>query len=159
MSAVDGIPRSVILINWIFLLLSIGCMRMAARWLFTKRTGLKNSYHIGADTKRVLVYGAGESGIQLVGALKYSFEYEPVGFIDDSFALQDNDIGGLNVYSPNNIGDVIDNLNVDEVLIAMPSTSRSQRQNIINAFKSYSVIVRVLPSLSDLAGGKVSVED
>ena len=159
MSSVNGIPRSVILINWIFLLLAIGGTRMAAKWLFTKGIVLKNSHLFEANTKKVLVYGAGEAGIQLVGALKYSFEYKPIGFIDDSKALQDNDIGGLNVYSPNSIGDVINKLKVDEVLIAIPSTSRSKRQNIINAFKSYPVTVRILPSLTDLAGGRISVND
>jgi FlaA1/EpsC-like NDP-sugar epimerase len=159
MSAVDGIPRSVILINWILLLLVIGGIRMAAKWLFTKGIVLKNSFEFEAKIKKVLVYGAGEAGIQLVGALKYSFEYKPVGFIDDSKVLQDNDIGGLNVYSPNGIGDVINNLKIDEVLIAIPSTSRSRRQNIINTFKPYSVTVRILPSLSDLAGGRISVND
>ena len=159
MSAVDGIPRSVILINWIFLLLAIGSIRIAANWVLTKGIVLKNNFQLEVNRKRVLVYGAGEAGIQLVGALKYSFEYEPIGFIDDSKLLQDNNIGGLNVYSPNSISDVINNLKVDEVFIAIPSTSRSRRQNIINAFKSYSVIVRILPSLSDLAGGKISVND
>ncbi len=159
MSAVDGIPRSVILINWIFLLLAVGSIRIAANWVLTKGIVLKNNFQLEVNRKRVLVYGAGEAGIQLVGALKYSFEYEPIGFIDDSKLLQDNNIGGLNVYSPNSISDVINNLKVDEVFIAIPSTSRSRRQNIINAFKSYSVIVRILPSLSDLAGGKISVND
>ena len=159
MSAVDGIPRSVILINWIFLLLAIGSIRIAANWVLTKGIVLKNNFQLEVNRKRVLVYGAGEAGIQLVGALKYSFEYEPIGFIDDSKLLQDNNIGGLNVYSPNSISDVINNLKVDEVFIAIPSTSRSRRQNIINAFKSYPVIVRILPSLSDLAGGKISVND
>ena len=159
MSAVDGIPRSVILINWIFLLLAIGSIRIAANWVLTKGIVLKNNFQLEVNRKRVLVYGAGEAGIQLVGALKYSFEYEPIGFIDDSKLLQDNNIGGLNVYSPNSISDVINNLKVDEVFIAIPSTSRSRRQNIINAFKSYAVIVRILPSLSDLAGGKISVND
>ena len=159
MSAVDGIPRSVILINWIFLLLAIGSIRIAANWILTKGIVLKNNFQLEVNRKRVLVYGAGEAGIQLVGALKYSFEYEPIGFIDDSKLLQDNNIGGLNVYSPNSISNVINNLKVDEVFIAIPSTSRSRRQNIINAFKSYPVIVRILPSLSDLAGGKISVND
>ena len=54
---------------------------------------------------------------------------------------------------------VINKLKVQEVLIAMPSTSRLVRERIINALDSYSVIVRVLPSLSDLAGGKISVND
>jgi len=160
LSGLDGIPRSVILINWIFLLLSIGGTRMFARWFLTRRLGLKNRYKIDDySNNKVLIYGAGEAGIQLAQALKYSFEYMPVGFIDDLKELHGNYIGGLEVYPPNDIGDVINKLKVKEVFIAMPSTSRLAKEKIINALDSYSVIVRVLPSLSDLAGGKVSIND
>ena len=159
LSGLDGIPRSVMLINWIFLLIAIGGTRMFIRWLLTKKIGLKNSYKADANSNKVLIYGAGEAGIQLAGALKHSFEYVPVGFIDDLKELQGNYIGGLEVFSPIGIGDVINKLKVQEVFIAMPSTPRLVRERIINAFGSYSVIVRVLPSLSDLAGGKISVND
>ena len=159
LSGLDGIPRSVMLINWIFLLIAIGGTRMFIRWLLTKKIGLKNSYKADANSNKVLIYGAGEAGIQLAGALKHSFEYVPVGFIDDSKELQGNYIGGLEVFSPISIGDEINKLKVQEVFIAMPSTPRLVRERIINALGSYSVIVRVLPSLSDLAGGKISVND
>ncbi|MDC1173503.1 nucleoside-diphosphate sugar epimerase/dehydratase [Methylophilaceae bacterium] len=159
MAAVDGIPRSVILINWIFSLLAIGGLRIVARWLFAKKTGFQNIFHSNTNVKRVLIYGAGDAGIQLVGALQHSPEFVPVGFIDDLKELQGNYIGGLNVYSADTVGDVINKLKVDEVLIAIPSTSRSRRLSIIDAFESYPVIVRMLPSLADLAGGKVSVDD
>ena len=75
LSGLDGIPRSVMLINWIFLLLAIGGTRMFIRWLLTKKIGLKNSYKADANSNKVLIYGAGEAGIQLAGALKHSFEY------------------------------------------------------------------------------------
>jgi FlaA1/EpsC-like NDP-sugar epimerase len=159
LSGLDGIPRSVMLINWIFLLIAIGGIRMFIRWLLTKKVGFKNSYKADDNSNKVLIYGAGEAGIQLAGALKHSFEYAPVGFIDDLKELQGNYIGGLEVYSPVDIGDVIDKLKIEEVLIAMPSTSRLVREKIIKALDSYSVIVRALPSLSDLAGGKVSIND
>jgi len=159
MAAVDGIPRSVILINWIFLLLAIGSTRMFARWLLTKKTGLDNSFKTDGNSIKVLIYGAGEAGIQLAGVLKHSSEYESVGFIDDSLELRGNNIGGLTIYSPDTIGDVINKHKVQEVFIAMPSTPRFMRQKIINALDPFSVIVRVLPSLSDLAGGKISVND
>ena len=157
LSGLDGIPRSVMVINWIFLLLAIGGTRMFIRWLLTKKIGLKNSHKV--DNNNVLIYGAGEAGIQLAGALKHSFEYVPVGFIDDLKELQGNYIGGLEVFSPIGIGNVINKLKVQEVLIAMPSTPRLVREKIINTLDSFSVTVRVLPSLSDLAGGKISVSD
>lgn len=157
LSGLDGIPRSVMVINWIFLLLAIGGTRMFIRWLLTKKIGLKNSYKV--DNNNVLIYGAGEAGIQLAGALKHSFEYVPVGFIDDLKELQGNYIGGLEVFSSIGIGNVINKLKVQEVLIAMPSTPRLVREKIINTLDSFSVTVRVLPSLSDLAGGKISVSD
>jgi FlaA1/EpsC-like NDP-sugar epimerase len=159
MSALDGIPRSVMLINWILLLFAIGGTRMFARWLFTRKIALKNNFKIYGNANKVLIYGAGEAGIQLAGALKHSFEYVPVGFIDDLKELQTNYIGGLEVYPSNTIGKIISKLKVKEVLIAMPSISRSRKQSIIDMLEPYSVIVRVLPSLSDIAGGKVSVDD
>ena len=159
LSGLDGIPRSVMLINWIFLLLAVGGTRMFAKWILTGKVGLKNNHLADNNSNNVLIYGAGEAGIQLAGALKHSSEYMPVGFIDDLKELQSNYIGGLVVHSPNDIGDVINKLKVQEIFIAMPSTSRLEREKIINALDSYPVIVRVLPSLSDLAGGKISVND
>lgn len=109
--------------------------------------------------KQVLVYGAGDAGIQLVSALHHSAEYKPVGFIDDSKALQGNHIKGLSVYSVDNIKTIIDQFKVDEVLIAIPNTSRTRRLAIINQLEPYPVLVRMLPGVAELAGGKVSIGD
>lgn len=158
MFAVDGIPRSVILINWALTLLVIGGSRICARWILLRKTDLNNnSKSIG--NKKVLVYGAGDAGIQLVSALEHSPEYNPVGFIDDLKELHGNYIGGLNVYSVEDIGEVIEKLNISEVLIAIPSISRARRLKIADMLEVYPISVRMLPSLSDLAGGRVSVND
>jgi len=69
MAAVDGIPRSVILINWALSLLVIGGLRFITRWLLTRDSDLKNSTQSSSNSKKVLVYGAGDAGIQLVSAL------------------------------------------------------------------------------------------
>jgi len=158
MAAVDGIPRSVILINWVLSLLAIGGLRIVARWLLTRSANMENTDTF-SDCKRALIYGAGDAGIQLVSALEYSKEYDPVGLIDDSKELQGNQIRGLDVYSVDSIGDVISKLKVDEVLIAMPSASRAKRLDIINALESYPVLVRMLPGVAELAEGKVSIGD
>jgi FlaA1/EpsC-like NDP-sugar epimerase len=156
MTAVDGIPRSVILINWVLSLLVIGGLRIVARWLLIRNSDLIKS---GSNSKKVLVYGAGDAGIQLVSALTHSSEYSPVGFIDDSKALQGNQIRGLDVFSIDDVESVINKLKVDEVLIAMPSASRARRLDIVNVLESYPVLVRMLPGVAELAEGKVSIGD
>ena len=159
MAAVDGIPRSVILINWALSLLAIGGLRFVARWLLTRDGNLKSRAQSGANCKKVLVYGAGDAGIQLVSALVHSSEYKPVGFIDDLKELQGHQITGLNVYSIDVIEGVISKLNVDEVLIAMPSASRTKRLAVIDQLEPYPVHVRMLPGVAELAQGKVSIGD
>ena len=147
----NGIPRSVILINWILSILILVSLRMSARWLLTKE--------IFGERKNTLIYGAGGSGVQLVSALRHSPEYKLVGFIDQAKGLQGNHILGLKVYSANAIGDLIKRLKVDEVLIAMPSASRSRKFEIINSLEPYPVMVRMLPGIAELAEGKVSIDD
>ena len=159
MVAVEGIPRSVILINWLLSLLAIGGLRVVARWLLTREGGLKSGTQSSGGCKKVLVYGAGDAGIQLVSALSHSSEYNPVGFIDDSNELQGNQIRGLNIYSVDGVESVINKLKVDEVLIAMPSASRAKRLDIINTLEPYPVLVRMLPGVAELAEGKVSIGD
>ena len=158
LGGVEGIPRSIVLLNWALSILAIGGLRLVARWLFTSGVTFKYNKKLGIK-KRVLIYGAGEAGIQLAAALTRSQEYTPLGFIDDSKELQTAEIWGLVVYSPDNIGKVIAKLRIDEILIAMPAVSRARRFNIVTLLESYSVQVRMLPSVSDLAGGKVSVDD
>ena len=145
MVSMDGIPRSVILINWVLSLLAIGGLRVVARWLLTRKGNLKSSAQSGVNCKNVLVYGAGDAGIQLVSALAHSSEYNPVGFVDDLKEMQGNQITGLDVYSIDAIEGIISKLRVDEVLIAMPSASRTKRLDIINALEPYPVLVRMLP--------------
>lgn len=159
LGAVEDIPRSIVLFNWTLSILLTGGLRLLARWLLSKERLFQNTKKTGTSYKNVLIYGAGDAGIQLMAGLEHSSEYKPVGFIDDSKEVQGGNIGGMDVYSFYDIGRLIKNLNVAEVLIALPSTSRARRINIADSLESYPVSVRMLPSLADLAGGKVSIDD
>jgi len=159
MSAIEGIPRSVILINWVLSLLTIGSLRVGARWLLFEDRGFQDKLKSDIHYKNALIYGTSTAGIQLMSALKHSSEYRLVGFIDEKKELHGNYIGGLDVYSIESIGKVIKKFKVEEVLVAMPEASRVKRLNIINLLEPFPVLVRMLPSVSDLAGGKVSVND
>ena len=148
-----GWPRSVVLINWILVLLIIAFIRVGARWLLTERK--KNT----KKRKRALIYGAGSAGVQLASALNYSHEYKVVGFIDEAKGLEGVHILGLNVFSNNNMRHVIKKLKINDVLLAIPSSARAKRFEIIASLEAFPIHVRMLPSLSDLAGGRVTADD
>jgi len=134
-------------------------LRITARWLLIKDKFTTNDTSSLGDCKTALVYGAGDAGIQLASALEYSVEYKLVGFIDDSKELQGNQIRGLDVYSVDEINDVINKIKVDEVLVAMPSASRTKRRSVIDKLELFPVVVRILPGVAELAEGKVSIGD
>jgi len=154
MSAIEGVPRSVILINWILSILVVGGFRMVARWLLLDVNGFKQS-----SKNNVIIYGAGSAGRQLLTALQQSSEYHPVAFIDDANELKKQSISGVEVFAPNEIKGLINKSEVSEVLLAIPSASRTRRSEIVDFLESYPVMVRSLPGVSELAQGKINIAD
>jgi FlaA1/EpsC-like NDP-sugar epimerase len=149
LAQIHPLPRSVILINWVLVTLVIGSSRLFARWLFSEEI----------SQNRVVIYGAGSAGRQLLNALKQSKEYNPIAFIDDAGSIHNTSINGLKVYSPDNLQRWINTKDVKAVLIAMPSLKRAVRQEIISFLEPYKVEVRSVPGVAELAQGKVKVND
>jgi FlaA1/EpsC-like NDP-sugar epimerase len=154
MSFIGGIPRSVILINWMLTILVIGGSRILARWLFT----FEHSSH-KVSKNNIMIYGAGSAGRQLSNALKHSNEYNHIAFIDDNPIKQDSFINNIPVLSPTKLLESISSNNVSEVLLALPSISRKKRNDIIKLLSLLPVYVRSLPSVSELIQGKVTIND
>ena len=157
LSGVEDVPRSVILINWILAMLLIGGSRIVGRWYFAEQKPHSNSS--SCKYKNVLVYGAGSAGIQLATALSYSQELNPVAFVDDEPALSNHQIIGIKVYSSSELEHIITSMNIKEVLLAIPSASRVRRNEIINRLEPYPVLVRTVPGVSELAQGKLKIDD
>jgi len=156
-SGVEGVPRSVTLINWLSAILLIGGSRMVVRWWFA---GVDIVSPLQNNLKRnVIIYGAGTAGIQLATVLGYSQEYNPVAFLDDKKELHNNNINALRVYSLKQLDKLILKLSVDEVFLAIPSTSHTRRKMIIQLLEKYPVHVRTLPSMTEVADGKIKLED
>jgi FlaA1/EpsC-like NDP-sugar epimerase len=109
--------------------------------------------------KRVVIYGAGSAGIQLASALRVSKEMQPVAFIDKNPSLHGTYIGGVKVLHPKKLERLSSRGRVDEVLIAMPSASKSNLRVLLKEIEEYSVKVRILPGLAELAQGKVLVSE
>ena len=155
MAFIDGIPRTVILINWIIVLMSVGGSRFFARWILSQEN-ITNSL---SQKRNVLIYGAGSAGRELCTALYQSSEYNPVAFVDNSVELYRQSINGLEVFNEDDIEDLIQKHNIKEVLLALPSISRRRRNEIIAILNPLPINVRSLPSVSELAQGKVKIDD
>jgi FlaA1/EpsC-like NDP-sugar epimerase len=112
-----------------------------------------------AKTKTALIYGAGDAGRQLAMALLHSKETEVIGFLDDDPSLQGAIIQSLKVFPTNRIEVLIKNREITHVLLALPSVSRSQKSHIIQKISVYGVKVLTLPTLSELAEGKLTLKD
>ncbi|MSP36751.1 MAG: polysaccharide biosynthesis protein [Limnohabitans sp.] len=153
---VDGVPRTVGLIQPILLLLLVGASRAAARvWL----GGLYHQQLRKASLPQALIYGAGSAGRQLASAMSNSPEIRVVGFIDDDDRLHGHVLNGLPIYNPSDLAEVLCVSPITDVLLALPSVSRQRRNEILNALKPHKLAVRTLPSMSDIVTGKVSLSD
>lgn len=109
--------------------------------------------------KRVVIYGAGDAGIQLASALRVSKEMQPIAFIDSNSSLHGTYLGGIKVLHPKKLERFALRGKVDEVLIAMPSASKLTLRSLLKEIENYSVKVRILPGLAELAEGKVLVSE
>ena len=156
LSGIWGVPRSVILINWLMVVLLVGSTRALGRWWLTGVISLSPK---DSSRSKVVIYGAGDAGVQIAAALRNSPTLQPVAYIDDNKALQGSYIEGFRVYPFRKLSSLIDKLGVSEVLIAMPSVSRARRSQVIAMLEPYTVHVRTVPGISDLASGKLKADD
>lgn len=153
---VQGVPRTVGLIQPMLLLLAVGASRALARfWL----GGLYQSQLKLAALPKVLIYGAGTAGRQLAAAMANSLEMRVVGFLDDDDRLHGHVLNGLPIYGPVDLPGLVMSLKVSDVLLALPSVSRKRRNEILARIRQAKVSVRTLPSVTELAQGKVSTSD
>jgi FlaA1/EpsC-like NDP-sugar epimerase len=155
------IPRALIFNYALINLMLVSVLRYSGRGFLTNdallKVGSRKKNNIGK--KPALIYGAGEAGFQLFSLLEQDKEYFPVGFIDDDTQLAGRIIGGRRIYSSLNIQKIINETQAQDVLIAMPSISSVRRKEIIDKLEPFSLHVKVVPTLNQMAGGVLRVED
>lgn len=153
---IPGVPRTVGLIQPLLLFFAMGSSRALTRFWFDR---ISRSQLKVATSTRALVYGAGSAGRQLVSALSVSYEMRVVGFLDDDDRLHGNALNGQPIFSPVDLPTLIESKGVTHVLLAIPSATRQRRNDILKQIAQHPVAVRTLPSLTDLAEGRVSISD
>lgn len=154
---VEGIPRSIGVIQPILLFIGVGASRYFVRYWLGGITNLQKSFHRAQPI--ALIYGAGSAGRQLASGLSSNKEILVKGFIDDDPHLQGSTVNGIPVYPITNLQVLIYRLDVTDILLALPSASLDRRGEIIASLNGCGVRVRTLPGLIDLASGRVRISD
>lgn len=116
------------------------------------RSILVRMYQRGSVRQRVLIYGAGQTGVQLATALGRDDAVLPVAFVDDNPTLTNIMVAGLPVHSPIRIEALIDELAVDRVVLAMPSISKPKQARIARRLEELGCDVSMVPSFATLVG-------
>ena len=150
----NDVPRSIGLIQPLLFLILVGGSRAVARlWL----AGLSSTPRHARG--RLLIYGAGEAGVQTATALAISRQYSLMGFVDDDHAKVGGSINGVDILASDSVATAVERLGITDILLAIPSLGRAQRNDIITQLRSLPVHVRTLPGMGDLAAGRVTVQD
>ena len=123
--------------------------------LVTFRALAKSCYQwqIASGKLVVAVYGAGSAGQQLIAALKSADEYFVKVFIDDNNTICGMKLDGIPILSFENFIKFSQNTQIDQVLVAIPSASRLQRQALVSKLHQHKFIVRTIPNLTELIKG------
>ncbi|MDX1347428.1 MAG: nucleoside-diphosphate sugar epimerase/dehydratase [Thiomicrorhabdus chilensis] len=149
-------PRSAIVIAWLLALFYISSTRILARWFLSEGVVNKDFYY---DRKRVLIYGAGNSGKQLLSAIAKMPNIQVMAFIDDDKSLQKHEIASVRVYKREDLQELISDFGVSEIFLAIPSIDASSRRSILEWLEPYPIKVSTLPGIDEIVAGKVSFSD
>ena len=153
---VNGIPRTIGLIQPLLLLFLIISWRILLRFLIRS---LNQTISSKKDHIKAFVYGSGVAGRQLVKAMQESKEIAVKGFLDDDENKQGCLIDGKRIYSPKNLKTLLKRKDISLILLAIPSIPRKRRNEIIRNLLDYKIAVRTIPNISNLASGKSRITE
>lgn len=157
---ISSIPRSVPTLYLFMLFIWLWGSRLFLRDLLLRLQGkpiYQDLNRNSIERDNVLIYGAGSSGTALLEVLQDSPRYQVIAFIDDDNRLTGGRILNKKIYPTTEIKNLVEELKIAQVFLAMPSVSRQRRREIINDLTNLSLKIKELPSLQDIAEGKVTV--
>lgn len=112
-----------------------------------------NPHKLNSNFKPVIIYGAGNSGLELFYLLKSDPGTKVIGFIDDSNDMAGMMIDGVEVFkSFKKVSSLVNQYETVEVFLAIPSIGIEDRRKILEKLKPLRVSVRTIPSLHELVG-------
>jgi FlaA1/EpsC-like NDP-sugar epimerase len=152
----DQIPRSVVVTNFLLTVFLIGGARLLVRMVLVERLARRDV----RGARRVLVVGAGSGG-QMVARemqLNPNLAARAIGFLDDDPRKRGMRLHGINVLgTTDEVGEILDEFQPDEVIIAIPSAPGVLRGRVVTACRERDLPVRTLPTVFELLRGGVQL--
>jgi len=155
LTRLEGVPRSVFLLDAVLLVGLLGGPRLVYRWL-------KDRHLYVTEGKRALIVGAGRAGEMLVRDMlrDTTSPYRPVALVDDNLGKHGRELHGLPVRGPcSDIPELAAEYGAELVVIAVPSAGSRQLRRIVESCERAGLAVRTLPPLQDLVSGKVGISE
>jgi len=150
-------PRSIPVLFWMILLLTIGGSRQTVRWFLSSRDHANTTIR---TPKNVLIYGAGRAGIELAASLAHNKDILLLGFIDDDRTLHDHYVQNLKVLGDRTeIEKIRAKTSSLEVLLATHNTNHEGRKELLKYLENKRVTVRTIPSLNDITSRATTIND
>ena len=152
----NNVPRTIGIIQPLLLFFAVGISRAAIRYW------IGDLYKIRLEKSslpKAVIYGAGNAGRKLLISLENNNELQVSCFLDDDEDKKGRLLVGKRIYSPEYIDYLVTKKNISYLLLALPNISSSKRKEIIKNVEKYNLVVRTLPSMVDLAKGKIDIKD
>lgn len=153
---IPGVPRTMGLLQPMVFLALLSVSRLVIRFSLIDILGIANG---SGERRLVAIYGAGRAGQQLALAMRHEAHMRLVAFFDDDKRLHKQLLDGIPVFASGLLDQRVEELGLDEVLLAIPSASRARRREIVEQLTMRNIRVRALPSVGGIIDGDVSVND
>lgn len=151
-----GAPRTVAIIHPVIFLILLFFFRLFIRYTMID---ILEQFNFVGHVRHALIYGAGAAGRQLAVSLKYEPGLQLVGYIDDNETISGHQLDGAPIWHNSEIAERVRKYSVTDILLALPTLSRSRRRDIIAQVQGLGVHVMALPPLQQMMDGSVSIQD
>ena len=168
--ASHGIPRSIPLIYLALAFLFLWTNREFASWFLTSslventghsvnsdRTDETGDVDVEIEPKKILIWGYSEMALQLAHNLQLANGYEPVGIIDEDKSLHFLKADDIKIFPPDYLDVLIPKEEISEIFLDNKIVSKEKQLELVNQLDAYSVILKVLPSVDDIASGNIAI--
>ncbi|MEY4183554.1 MAG: hypothetical protein RLZZ217_2180, partial [Planctomycetota bacterium] len=144
-----GFPRTAVPIAGLMVLLSSGGVRLVVRHLLRATV---------AGTRRVAIYGAGDAGAGLMVAMAQDAATRVVAFFDDSPRRAGGAIRGVPIFTTDGLRERLVRMDVQAFLVALSPSARRQQHAVLEQVNLMGIPVLVVPTLAEIHGGQVRVD-
>tara|TARA_Y100000589_G_C27199325_1_gene648728 strand:- start:4961 stop:6850 length:1890 start_codon:yes stop_codon:yes gene_type:complete len=142
-----------VIILWLLLICTTGGIRFVLRDFIY----LLNNNYSKTSSSNAVIYGAGETGVELLTSLKHNNFKNVLCFIDDDKDLWGRSINGVPIKSPNSL---INIKNISKTIyLAIPSLSKQRYKLIFSKISKLGFKILKVPSLSEIASGRSSLNE